>query len=112
VDEATDLVVLALPEPAHSAIVPVLVPEMGIDVPDRVEGRHEFVTMMPGASGKFLRPRQIEADALERMWQRHERTSMGSNYTIISAPSSPAGIDVDQSPAAAERRPAAPRETA
>jgi hypothetical protein len=75
VDEPTDLVALTLPEPADPAMVAVLVPEMGVDVPAAIEGRYELVTMMPGACRKLLGPRQIQANALERMGQRHGRAS-------------------------------------
>jgi hypothetical protein len=75
VDQATDLVVLALPESAYPAMIPILVPELRVDMTDRVERRDELVAMTNGARGKLLRARQIEANAFKRMWERHGRTS-------------------------------------
>jgi hypothetical protein len=50
VDQATDLVVLALPEPAYPATIPILVPELRVDMADRVKRRDELVAMREIAS--------------------------------------------------------------
>src|SRR5262249_11177104 len=100
VHEATDLVVLALPEPAHPAVVAILVPELRVDVSAAIERRHEFVTMLRRAGRKLFRARQVEANAFERVRQCHGRTShiLQSIEGVLGyfAASAVSDIDVDQ----------------
>src|SRR5262245_47524044 len=65
VDQAAELVILALPEPAHAAVLAVSVPQLGIDAPIGVERGDEFVAVAVGARREFLRASEIEPDALE-----------------------------------------------
>ncbi len=77
VNELTELVVLAAPEPPHAAIGPVLAPEFDIDMVVVVERGDELIAVLGRTVGEFLRTRQVEADALELVRQtRHERNSM------------------------------------
>ena len=42
-NQVSKLVVLALPEASHAAVLPVLVPKAGIDVPICGQGRYELI---------------------------------------------------------------------
>jgi hypothetical protein len=67
VDEAAELVVLAIPEPTHAAMFTVFPPKLDIDVSGGVEWSDELMAMLVRARGKFLRAGEIEPDALEHM---------------------------------------------
>ena len=49
VDQAADLLVVAVPEPADAAMLAVLLPELRVDVPLAVERSHELVAVAGGA---------------------------------------------------------------
>jgi hypothetical protein len=67
VDEAAELVVLAIPESTHAAMFTVFPPKLDIDVSVGVEWSDELIAMLVRARGKFLRAGEIEPDALEHM---------------------------------------------
>ena len=71
VHQPSDLLVLALPESANSAVVPVFVPQMRVDMADLVERRHELVTTVPRAHREFLRSGKLQVNALEQMRECH-----------------------------------------
>jgi len=57
-----------------TAMVAVLAPQFRIDVPGRIERRHELVAVARRACRIFLGAGEIEPDALEHMRQAgHER---------------------------------------
>ena len=72
VHQTADLVRLVVPEPAHAAVVAMLLPELAVDVAVVVERSDELVAMPRRSGRKLLRPGKFEANALEYMWQRHE----------------------------------------
>src|SRR6266545_3272145 len=72
VNDAADLFVRSVPEPAHATMVAMRLPELRVDVTFGIERGDELVAV-PGRSGrKFLRPCEVELDALEGMGQCHE----------------------------------------
>lgn len=64
----------SVPEPAHAALLTVLPPELRVDVTAHVERRDEFVPMPCRAGWKIGRSREVESNALEGVWQPHQRT--------------------------------------
>src|ERR1043165_5769749 len=63
---------LVAPEAAHPAMITVLVPQLRIDVPLRIEWGYELVAMPRRTLGKLFRAREDQADTLERVRQlRH-----------------------------------------
>jgi hypothetical protein len=78
VEQAAELVILALPEPTHAAVLAVSVPQLGIDAPIGVERGDKFVAVAVGARREFLRAGEIEPDALEHVRQlRHDEPRSG-----------------------------------
>jgi hypothetical protein len=75
VDEASNLIAVAGPEPTHATMVALLLPKVRIDMALCVKGRNEFIAVVAGTIGEFLRPRKIESDTFECVGQRHEMTS-------------------------------------
>src|SRR5262245_47946992 len=67
VDEAAELVVLAIPESAHAAMFAVFPPKFDIDVSIGIERSDEFIAMLVRARGKFLRAGEVEPDTLEHV---------------------------------------------
>ena len=54
VNEAADLLVLAVPEPADAAVLAVFMPELRIDVRLLVEWSNEFITVIDRSRRKVL----------------------------------------------------------
>ena len=69
VHQAADLVVLVVPEPAHAAVLTILVPQLRIYAPIGAERGDELVAVLGGTVGEFLRAREIEPNALEHVRQ-------------------------------------------
>ena len=65
VHELPGLVVLAMPEPAHPAVLALFAPQVGIDAAVAIERRHEFVAPLRRSLRKFLGPGQFETNAFE-----------------------------------------------
>src|SRR5262249_472575 len=66
-NQAADLVGLAVPEAADPAMVPVLAPQLQIDMAGRIERRDELVAVTRRSRRMLLRARKVEPDALEHM---------------------------------------------
>src|SRR5262245_16567448 len=69
VDQAAELVVIAIPESTHAAMLAVFPPKLHIDVSSSIERSDEFIAMLVRARGKFLRTGEIEPNALEHVRQ-------------------------------------------
>jgi hypothetical protein len=54
VDDPADLIVFALPEPAHPAVVAMRLPERCIDMAFGIKRSHEFISVLGGAGGEFF----------------------------------------------------------
>src|SRR5215470_19614912 len=67
VDQEANLVRIAVPEPPHPAMRPMLAPQLDIDMPGAVERRDELVAVARRPAGKFLGAGEVEPDALEHM---------------------------------------------
>src|SRR5262245_41225405 len=86
VHQATDLVLLALPEAPHAAVLPIAPPQLRIDVSGRIERCHELVAVARRAAREFLRAREVETDASELVRQlRHVRLPPGCDPAESSA---------------------------
>jgi len=65
VDKQAVFILLTFPKSSDTAMIPVLLPDLGIDMTIAVERRHEFVSMSRGALGELLGASEIEPDAFE-----------------------------------------------
>ena len=77
VHEVSHLVVLALPEAPHAAMLAVLLPQMRVDAASRIERSDELVAMPLGAGRKLPGAGEVEPNALEHMRRLgHDRISL------------------------------------
>ena len=85
VHQEADLVGLALPDPAHPAILAVLAPKRHVDIVLGIERGDEFITVPRGALGELLGAGKIEPDTLERVGQcGHRRISVvDSSFRVV-----------------------------
>jgi hypothetical protein len=69
VDQAAELVVIAIPESTHTAMLVVFPPKLHIDVSSGIERSDEFIPVLVRAQWEFLRAGEIEPNALEHVRQ-------------------------------------------
>src|SRR5690606_20063611 len=65
VDQVAELVGFTLPEPPNPAFIPMLLPQIDIDMAVAIERRDELIAVAWRPSRKLFRAREIEADKLE-----------------------------------------------
>jgi hypothetical protein len=64
-DKKAVFILLTFPKSSDTAMIPVVLPELGVDMTIAVERRDEFVSVSRGAPGELLGASEIEPDAFE-----------------------------------------------
>lgn len=64
-DKKAVFILLTFPKSSDTAMIPVVLPELGVDMTIAVERRDEFVSVSRGALGELLGASEIEPDAFE-----------------------------------------------
>jgi hypothetical protein len=67
--QSTDLFLCAVPEPAHPAMLLVLLPQLRVDMPLAVDWSHELIAMTRRAHGKLLGSSKFEPNTFEHVGQ-------------------------------------------